>query len=56
MTPASPCIQICEIQSSTGYCRGCRRTIEEIITWPRIDDARRQAILDALKTRGRAVR
>ena len=27
----SPCISLCEIAPDTGLCRGCLRTIDEII-------------------------
>ncbi len=29
----SPCISICKTDSSTGYCYGCARTIEERKIW-----------------------
>ena len=29
----SPCISICKIDPSTGYCYGCGRTNEEKKTW-----------------------
>ena len=29
----SPCISICKIDPSTGYCYGCARTIEERKIW-----------------------
>lgn len=30
---ASPCVNICEIDAATGWCRGCARTIDEICGW-----------------------
>ncbi|MBP7667871.1 MAG: DUF1289 domain-containing protein, partial [Burkholderiaceae bacterium] len=38
---ASPCINICRMHASTGWCEGCLRTIDEITTWGRLDDAGR---------------
>ncbi|MES2337231.1 MAG: DUF1289 domain-containing protein [Pseudomonadota bacterium] len=47
----SPCINICRIQETTGWCVGCRRTLDEIGGWSMMDDAGRQAVLDQLPTR-----
>lgn len=29
----SPCINVCSMDATTGYCLGCYRTIEEIQDW-----------------------
>ncbi len=29
----SPCIGVCSMDDSTGFCQGCYRTIEEIQGW-----------------------
>lgn len=29
----SPCINVCSIDATTGYCHGCYRSIEEIQSW-----------------------
>ena len=47
----SPCIGICMLDQKTGYCLGCRRTIEEIGRWAMMDDAQRRAVLDKLPAR-----
>jgi len=47
----SPCIGICTLDQKTGYCLGCRRTIEEIGRWALLDDVQRQAVLDKLPAR-----
>jgi predicted Fe-S protein YdhL (DUF1289 family) len=47
----SPCIGICMLDQETGYCLGCRRTIEEIGRWAMMDDTQRQAVLEKLPTR-----
>lgn len=51
MAVASPCNQICVIDPGSGYCRGCRRTIDEIASWGAADDRWKQAVLDRLKSR-----
>ena len=30
---SSPCIGVCTIDDSNGFCLGCYRTIDEIKTW-----------------------
>ena len=52
---ASPCIDICRLDAQ-GLCVGCRRTIDEIVEWPRASEARRREILDELALRTAAVR
>ena len=47
---ASPCIDICRLDAQ-GLCVGCRRTIDEIVEWPRASEARRREILDELVLR-----
>ncbi len=47
----SPCTNICQMETSTGLCRGCFRTIDEITAWSRSDDASRQQILVAIAKR-----
>jgi uncharacterized protein len=46
----SPCIDICRLDGQ-GLCIGCRRTIEEIMEWPRAGAARKREILHALDLR-----
>ncbi len=47
----SPCINICTLDLTTGWCLGCGRTDGEIEEWRDATDARRQAILDTLPER-----
>ena len=48
----SPCIGICMIDpQGSGLCLGCKRTIEEIGRWVRLEDPQRQAILEQLPGR-----
>jgi len=47
----SPCINICRIQPDTGWCEGCKRTVEEIMAWPVASDAEKRSILKRLPDR-----
>lgn len=51
MAVPSPCNQICVIDPASGYCRGCRRTIDEIAAWGVSDDRWKQVVLERLKSR-----
>ncbi len=39
------------MDAQSGYCRGCRRTLEEIARWGEMSDAERRAVLGALPAR-----
>lgn len=30
---ASPCVNVCEMDATTGWCRGCARRLDEIAGW-----------------------
>lgn len=47
----SPCINVCQMDASSGLCRGCFRTLDEITVWARTDDAHRARILAAVGQR-----
>lgn len=51
MSVASPCTNVCRIERRSGWCEGCRRTVDEIMRWPTASDAERRAILADLPTR-----
>jgi uncharacterized protein len=51
--PASPCIGICLLDPSTGYCRGCLRSVAEIATWHEASAAEKHAILARIAGRRR---
>ena len=51
MTVPSPCTNVCRIDGGTGWCEGCRRTVDEITRWPLASDAERLAILAELPAR-----
>jgi hypothetical protein len=47
----SPCVSVCRIDASTGWCEGCLRTIDEIAHWSRFDAGEKLAVWAALKRR-----
>lgn len=47
----SPCVGVCRMSPSTGYCEGCWRTLEEIGQWGRWTDAERLACWRVIETR-----
>lgn len=47
----SPCINICEIDTTSGLCRGCARTTDEIAGWSSGTDAWRHAVMRKLPGR-----
>ncbi|MAC61667.1 MAG: DUF1289 domain-containing protein [SAR116 cluster bacterium] len=47
----SPCISICKLNKSTGFCDGCFRTTKEIAKWPSMSDAERWSLLEKLRER-----
>jgi predicted Fe-S protein YdhL (DUF1289 family) len=52
VSAASPCNKVCVMDEQTGYCRGCRRTLDEIARWGEMSDAEREALLAQLAARG----
>jgi predicted Fe-S protein YdhL (DUF1289 family) len=47
----SPCINVCRMDASTGWCEGCLRTIDEIAGWSLFDDEAKRAVWDAIEMR-----
>lgn len=47
----SPCIDVCRLNPSSGYCEGCLRNREEIKAWKSLSDPDRLALLDRLAMR-----
>jgi uncharacterized protein len=51
-TPAaSPCINICQMDEASGWCRGCLRTLDEIAFWSVLDEGDKRAVLAELDQR-----
>jgi uncharacterized protein len=48
---ASPCINVCRIDEASGYCEGCRRSLEEIACWSAYSPAEKRAVLARLAER-----
>jgi uncharacterized protein len=51
MSIPSPCISVCQMDSATGWCKGCYRTIDEIIAWGQGSEALKQAVWQQLPKR-----
>ena len=47
----SPCISICKLNKSTGYCDGCFRTEHEIALWPSMSEDDKLNMLNILRQR-----
>jgi predicted Fe-S protein YdhL (DUF1289 family) len=47
----SPCLGICRMDETTGFCLGCARTGEEVAIWRDTSDARRREIWMGLSDR-----
>jgi predicted Fe-S protein YdhL (DUF1289 family) len=46
MTIQSPCIDICKLDGTTGFCLGCLRTRDEIRAWKTMSDDARLAVIN----------
>lgn len=47
----SPCINVCQMDEASGWCKGCLRSIEEIVVWSQLSDQQRAAVLAQLPQR-----
>jgi predicted Fe-S protein YdhL (DUF1289 family) len=47
----SPCINVCEIAPDTGLCRGCLRTIDEIVNWGSASEEYKRAVWSEIRRR-----
>jgi len=47
----SPCIGVCKLDSKGFFCKGCRRTLEEISNWKKYSNSKRKKILSLIKGR-----
>ena len=56
LPPASPCIQVCRIDASSGVCQGCLRTLDEIARWPDSSAAEKREVLARISERRTGVR
>jgi predicted Fe-S protein YdhL (DUF1289 family) len=46
----SPCIGKCGL-TNEGTCQGCLRQVREIISWPRLTDDQKRAVIKDLEIR-----
>ena len=48
----SPCISVCYISNTTGFCEGCFRTREEISRWRYMSFEEQKRVIKKLHERG----
>ncbi len=48
---SSPCVKICVMDTGSGLCQGCGRTLDEISRWAMLDEPSRRAIMARLPAR-----
>ena len=53
VTVPSPCVGVCRMSPSTGWCEGCFRTIDEIAGWSRSTDDEKVAVWRFVEARQR---
>jgi predicted Fe-S protein YdhL (DUF1289 family) len=49
--PASPCVDVCVLDEAGEFCLGCRRTLDEIASWPTLTADEKRAVLEVLSER-----
>jgi len=47
----TPCVNICVIDDSSGWCLGCGRTLDEIARWSSANSAWRREVMAVLSER-----
>ena len=47
----SPCNNRCFIDSKTGLCDGCQRTLQEVVDWETASDGEKLLILNKIEKR-----
>jgi len=47
----SPCVNVCSMHDATGWCEGCKRTLDEIAAWSTMDDFAKRAVWGQLRLR-----
>lgn len=52
---SSPCISLCKMDLSDGFCIGCYRTRGEIAAWPSMGESEQLNLLNILSERRAAV-
>jgi len=54
-TIESPCVDICQLNTKTGICTGCFRTMDEISQWIELSDDDKREVLRTAKDRERKI-
>lgn len=52
----SPCNSVCRMDETSGWCRGCARTLDEIASWSRLPDDDKRVLWAQLPARREALR
>ena len=47
----SPCTKVCVMDAENRYCRGCKRTLNEIARWGEMTDQERADVMATLALR-----
>lgn len=47
----SPCNGVCRIDAASGWCEGCRRSLDEIAAWSGMNDEQRREVWQLLPER-----
>lgn len=47
----TPCVKVCFMDDASGLCLGCFRTLAEVATWARLEEAAREAVMAELPAR-----
>jgi predicted Fe-S protein YdhL (DUF1289 family) len=47
----SPCNGVCRIDAASGWCEGCRRSLDEITAWSNMSDDQRRDVWRVLPAR-----
>lgn len=51
----SPCVKVCAIDPTTGWCLGCGRSMREIASWSLLPPEDRRAVMAELTGRKAAI-
>ncbi|MGP1716212.1 MAG: DUF1289 domain-containing protein [Methylophilus sp.] len=54
-TIPSPCIGVCSMDESSGFCEGCFRTLDEIRQWWDMDNVAKSEVIKKASAREAAV-
>lgn len=47
----SPCISVCQMDATSGLCKGCYRTLDEIRLWSQSGDAAKLLVWQQVEAR-----